>query len=58
MSDDHFAELQLIDFSRVQREALERWIPILLTAGEIAIAEEIRVDKKTADHIEFVLRAA
>ncbi len=44
MSDDHFSELQLIDFSRVQREALERWVPILLAAGETEIAEEIRAE--------------
>lgn len=42
MSDDHFAELMLIDFSRCQREALERWIGICATAGEPEAAEEIR----------------
>lgn len=42
MSDDLLSELTLIDLSRVQRAALERWVPILLTAGATDLAEEIR----------------
>ncbi len=42
MSDLDISELTLIDLSRVQREALERWVPILLNAGQVDLAEEIR----------------
>jgi hypothetical protein len=41
MSDDLLSELTLIDLSRVQREALDRWVPILLAAGETEVAEEV-----------------
>jgi hypothetical protein len=41
MSDLDIAELTLIDLSRVQREALERWVPILCTAGETELAAEV-----------------
>lgn len=52
MSDDHIAELQLIDFSRAQREALTRWMRICVTAGEAVVAEEIRAAIDAADAME------
>jgi hypothetical protein len=42
MPRDLAEELTLLDLSRIQRAALERWLPILLTAGEVEIAEEVR----------------
>ena len=44
MSDEHLAELQLIDWSRAQREALERWMRICIDCSEIEVAEEIRAE--------------
>ena len=58
MSDDLLEELRLIDWSRAQRQALERWMQICIDASEIEAAEEIRAELKAADHIEFVMRAA
>lgn len=49
MSDLDISELTLIDLSRVQREALERWVPILLNAGETDLAEEIRHELTTLE---------
>ncbi len=57
MSDDHFAELQLIDFSRAQREALTRWLRICIDASEVEAAEEIR-QAVAAKEFEFLMRAA
>jgi hypothetical protein len=44
VSDDHLAELQLIDWSRAQREALERWMQICIDCSEIEVAEELRAE--------------
>jgi len=44
MSDDHISELQLIDWSKAQREALERWMRICIDCSEIEVAEEIRAE--------------
>jgi hypothetical protein len=44
MSDLDIAELTLIDLSRVQREALERWMQICIDCSEIEIAEELRAE--------------
>lgn len=58
MGRDLVEELTLLDVSRVQRAAWERWIPILLTAGETDLAEEMRQELKADDELEFVMRAA
>lgn len=42
MTRDHLAELVLIDLSRLQRETVLRWIPILVDAGEVEEAERLR----------------
>lgn len=52
MSDEYLAEITLIDLSRCQRESLERWFSILLTAGEADLAEEVR-QELTADEMEI-----
>lgn len=44
MGRDHMEEQTLLDLSRVQRAAWERWIPILATAGETELADEIRAE--------------
>ena len=44
MSDEHLEELRLIDWSRAQRQALERWLRICIDASEIETAEEIRAE--------------
>lgn len=49
MPRDLAEEQTLIDLSRVQRAALERWVPILLTAGETGLAEEIRHELTTLE---------
>lgn len=42
MPRDLIEERALIDLSRVQREALERWWLICMDAGETVVAEEVR----------------
>jgi hypothetical protein len=44
VSDEHISELQLIDWSRAQREVLERWLRICIDASEVEIAEELRAE--------------
>lgn len=46
---DLIAEQTLIDLSRVQREALERWMVICIDAGEVNVAEEIRQELTIVD---------
>lgn len=58
MPRDLAEEQTLIDISRVQRAALERWVPILLTAGETELAEEIRSEITASDQAEFVMRSS
>ena len=42
MPRDHLAEIALLDLSRAQREALERWMRICSDIGETVVAEACR----------------
>lgn len=49
MPRDHLAEIALLDLSRTQREALERWMRICSDIGETVVAEECRRATATKD---------
>ena len=46
---DHIAELALLEMSRLQRETLTRWVPILVHAGEYKLAKELAEVVEEAD---------
>lgn len=52
MGRDLMEEQTLLDLSRMQRETLARWVPILCLAGETELAEEIRATLAATDELE------
>lgn len=52
MPRDHLAEIALLDLSRAQREALERWMRICSDIGEASVAEDCRRAIATKDERE------
>lgn len=49
---DHIAEVAVIELSRMQREVLARWVPILVNAGELNLAKEISAEAREMERAD------
>jgi hypothetical protein len=48
VAPDHIAEIAMIEMSRLQRSVLERWVPILVDAGEFDLAAQVSAEARQA----------